>query len=134
MQQPSAYWRALKFIEKDVFTAMRLLERALELAPHFVQARDDYAAILTERGDFTDAAVQTGLLLAEEPRNVRYRTLHANAAMHVGDYDTALDLLTDLLRESFPPMRVHGCSMPRASAFSGAMTKAFRHCVPLPGF
>ncbi len=91
----------LEVHEKDVFTAMRLLERALELAPHFVQARDDYAAILTERGDFTDAAVQTGLLLAEEPRNVRYRTLHANSVMHVGDYDTALDLLTDLLRE-FP--------------------------------
>lgn len=87
--------------EKDIYTAMRLLERALELAPRFVQARDDYAAILTEEGSYTAAAVQTALLLEAEPHNTRYRTLHAHATMHIGNYDTALGLLTELLRE-FP--------------------------------
>ncbi len=91
----------LEILDKDVFTAMRLLERALELSPRFAQARDDYAAILNEQGDYPATAVHTALLLAEEPHNSRYCTLHAHATMHVGDYDTALDLLTDLLRQ-FP--------------------------------
>jgi tetratricopeptide (TPR) repeat protein len=78
---------------------MRLLERALELSPNYVGARDDYAVILIDKGSYTAAAAQLERLLAQEPRSLRYRTLQAHATMAIGDYDTALDLLIDIMRE-----------------------------------
>lgn len=98
----SAAIRLLAGVEmqsEDQITALRLLERALELSPGYIAARDDYAAILAEREDNRAAVPHAAMLLAHEPRNPRYRSLVARLAMHMGDYDTAVDLLTGLLRD-----------------------------------
>ena len=83
----------------DGFTCMRLLERALDLSPNYVQAREEYASVLLDRGSFVAAAKQTKLLIAHAPRNPDYRTLHVHTTMHIGDFDEALELLVGLLRE-----------------------------------
>jgi tetratricopeptide (TPR) repeat protein len=83
----------------DGITCMRLLERALDLSPNYVDAREEYASVLMDRRDFGNAVPQIKRLLAHAPRNPHYRTMHAHAITYVGDFHGALELLVGLLRE-----------------------------------
>src|SRR4029077_4769390 len=57
--------------------AGELLERCLELAPNFHGARQNYAVALHRQGNHASALPQIERLLAAEPRNANYRSLHA---------------------------------------------------------
>jgi tetratricopeptide (TPR) repeat protein len=90
----------LEMLAGDLPTAWRLLERALDLCPGYIGAREDYAASLMERRSrAAAAAVQTQRLLDHAPRNVRYRELHAYAMVFTGKLEIAVEVLAGLLRE-----------------------------------
>ncbi len=90
----------LETLAGDSVTSWSLLERALDLCPGYIGAREDYAESLVERrSKAVPAAIQTRRLLDHSPRNARYRRLHAYAMMHTGKLAAAVDILVGLLRE-----------------------------------
>lgn len=72
--------------------AERLLERALELAPHFTLARASYANVLAKRGRYEQAVAEAERALAAEPDNPALLVLKANTLVRVGDHDRAIGL------------------------------------------
>ena len=94
--------RLLAQLEKstgDEITSMRLLERALEVCPHYIGARQNYAELLAQRRVPAAAAAQTALLVAHNPRSAYYRHLHAHAMFQLGKLDATIDIMAALLRE-----------------------------------
>jgi len=77
----------------------KLLVRCLELAPSFLAARHNYALVLHRQSKATEALTQIDMLLAADPRNPSYRFLRASALTRVGEYEAAIALYEDLLRE-----------------------------------
>jgi len=67
-----------------------LLESALEFDPDFVLARIDYVEALHKRQKYAEALEQAKILLRTDPDNPAFKSLYANQAMAVGDYDAAL--------------------------------------------
>jgi tetratricopeptide (TPR) repeat protein len=80
--------------------ALLLLERCLELAPGFDEARHNYAIVLNRLNRPQDAINELERLLRTHPRNPGYRNLKAVALCHTGDYAGAIDLYDTLLREN----------------------------------
>jgi tetratricopeptide (TPR) repeat protein len=96
----AAAMRLLAHLDRgDGLTPLRLLERALDLCPDFIDAREDYAASLVERRAHVAFAVQAKLLLAHAPRNKQYCHGYALAMVRTGNFEAALDILTGLLRD-----------------------------------
>jgi tetratricopeptide (TPR) repeat protein len=99
----AAAMRALARLElrdDDNFTAWRLLERALELCPDYIGAREDYAeSLLAHRFKAISAARETKRLLDHAPHIERYRKMHAYAMLLTRHLDEADELLTGLLRD-----------------------------------
>ena len=81
--------------------AEALLARALELAPGFAAARQNYASILYRHNKPQEVIEQTDILLKADPRNPAYRALRAAALSHLGEYPQASAAYEKLLRE-FP--------------------------------
>ena len=79
--------------------AEKLLARALELAPGFIQARHHYATVLHRQSKSEAALEQCDILLKEDPRNPGYRTLKAAALVRIGEYERAIDGYEGLLKE-----------------------------------
>jgi len=77
--------------------AIHLLERCLELAPHFHLARQNYAAALARRQRYDEALAQIDKLLVAEPRNPQFRMIRASFLVQKGDHDAALAAYEDLL-------------------------------------
>ena len=80
--------------------AEMLLERALELAPLYVPARHEYAAVLQAQSKNVQALPHLTWLLAQDPRNVQYRTLMAVSLADVGAYEKSLTLYEGLAGEA----------------------------------
>jgi tetratricopeptide (TPR) repeat protein len=123
----------LEIMAGDGVTSTWLLERALALCPNYIGARADYAGVLVDAHAQEAAAVQTTLLLAQEPRNEHYRRLYAQAMIHTSNFDAALDTLVGLLRENRGEA---GDWLPYAQVlrFLGRRyesMQAFRHCLEL---
>ncbi len=79
--------------------AENLLARALELAPGFTAARQNYALIL-HRGSKPVAALrEVELLLAQDPRNPSHRNLKAVVLGTIGEYERSIAIYADLLAE-----------------------------------
>jgi tetratricopeptide (TPR) repeat protein len=118
----------------DIVTSWRLLERALDLCPGYIGAREDYAASLLERRSKAIAAAhQTRLLLDHAPRNANYRRMHAYAMIFTGNLDVAMDLLVGLLRES-PLETSYWQAYAQTLQFLGRRhesEQAFRKCLEL---
>ncbi len=95
--------RLLARLEKlagDAFTPGSLLERALEVCPGYVGAREDYVVSLMERRYNSAAAiVEIRRLLDHAPRNSRYREMYAYAMIYTGELEVAVEVLAGLLRE-----------------------------------
>jgi tetratricopeptide (TPR) repeat protein len=131
--------RLLAQLEKlsgDEITSLRLLERALDLCPQYIAAREDYAALLIERQAHAAAATQTAHLIAHAPDNAHYRNMHAWAMVNTGDGDSAIEILTELLREN--PRQAKAWQMyAQALHFMGRTeesVQAYRRCLELqPG-
>ncbi len=79
--------------------AVSLLARCMELAPSFHAARQNYALVLNRAERPAEALEQIEILLAREPRNPSYRNLKAVILCHVGEYEKAIALYDQLLRE-----------------------------------
>jgi len=79
--------------------AAGLLERCLELAPSFVEARFNYATVLDRCNRPVEALQQIGQLLATEPNNPHYRNLKGTALIAIGEYQQASELFAKLLAE-----------------------------------
>ena len=79
--------------------ALRLLERCLELAPGFVEARANYAGVLYRANKTADAAREAEILLKHNPRNPAYRNLKAAALARLGENERALGCYESVLRD-----------------------------------
>lgn len=70
--------------------AIKLLRRALELAPGFRPARYNLALVLFRNNQTLDALDDLASLIAQEPDNPAYHNLTAVAALRIGQFDRAL--------------------------------------------
>ena len=87
-------------VEHDVLDdAELLLENALRLAPDCHAARYEYAVLLVKRHKHLLAREQMEKLLRIDPDNRIYRTTYATVCMGFGDYERAVPLYRELLRE-----------------------------------
>lgn len=81
--------------------AKNLLERALELAPDFTLARNNYALVLLRSQELTEALEQVDSLLSEDPNNPRYLILKGSILVRMGDHPPALAIFEKILA-SYP--------------------------------
>ncbi|MEP6484786.1 MAG: sulfotransferase [Rudaea sp.] len=81
--------------------AEHLLERCLELAPGFQEARLNYAIVLHRTNQPREALVQLDRMLHEDARSPACRNLKAAVLCRTGDYEPAIAIYESLLRE-FP--------------------------------
>ena len=79
--------------------AEKLLARCLQLAPSFLAARHNCALVLHRQSKAAQALQQIDLLLEADPHNPSYRFLRATALTRVGEYDAAIAIYEDILRE-----------------------------------
>ena len=82
----------------DLTTAAQVFERALELSPGYLAARNDYAQLLMAQRNYIAAYRQSDHLLAAAPNNVKYRILRADAAMHMERFDEAIVIFEAILK------------------------------------
>ena len=117
--------------------AEHLLERCLELAPSFREARQNYALLLHRENKPEQALAELETLLANDPGNPSHRTLKAAILCRLGDYDAGIVLYEQILREYPNNPRVwlsHGHALKTAGQQAAAIA-AYRHCCVLdPGF
>jgi tetratricopeptide (TPR) repeat protein len=83
-----------------------LLAAALRMAPDYVELRRDYACVLLDRHKEVEAIVELDKLLALDPRNIDYRTLHATASVGLGDHEGGIRGFTDVLADTNPASRL----------------------------
>ena len=76
-----------------------LLESALKFEPDNKRVRIDYIQALRKRQKFSAALEQAGLLLESAPDNPQFKSLFAIESMQTGDYDTALAMFDDILKQ-----------------------------------
>ena len=76
-----------------------LLERCLELAPSFDEARHNHAVALFRQGKAAPALLQMERLLAKQPRNPGYRNLKAAILAHLGEYAESIHVYEAVLKE-----------------------------------
>jgi tetratricopeptide (TPR) repeat protein len=79
-----------------------LLAAVLQRFPDYSAARYDYASVLLGRHKHSQALIELDKLLGVDPANRQYRTLHATAAVGLGDHARAITLYEDLLRDALP--------------------------------
>jgi tetratricopeptide (TPR) repeat protein len=84
-----------------------LLAAALEIAPNYRAARQDYAGVLVEVHKFKEARLILDQLLQEEPGNRLFRTLRATSSVGLGDHERAVDLYRELLQETPEDAELH---------------------------
>lgn len=80
--------------------AANLLVRALELAPGFVPARHMLAVVFYRQARSEEALVEVDRLLAEDARNLAYRSLKAAILVRIGDYPQAIALYEGVLADA----------------------------------
>ena len=95
-------------MEREVLEdAQLLLERVLELAPDYHLARFEHAQVLARRHLYLEARRETERLLAIDPGNRAYRTLHALTLVGLGQHEHALELYRELLTGAAQPAELH---------------------------
>jgi len=113
--------------------AQALLERCLELAPGFHEARHNYAIVLNRLSRPQDAIVELEKLLDVDAANPAYRNLKAVALCHTGDYATAIDIYNELIRQ-FPQQAPLWLSYGHALKTAGQQDRAigaYTRCIEL---
>lgn len=76
-----------------------LLRRVMELAPSFTAARHNLALVLLRQGKVLDALREIETLRRSEGDNPQYRNLQAAALARLGDYEGALAMYAEVIRE-----------------------------------
>jgi Flp pilus assembly protein TadD len=117
--------------------ALGLLERCLELAPGFREARQHYALVLHRDQHSEEALAQLDILLADDAGNPGCRMLKAAILCRLGEYDAGIALYEAILREYPNNPRVwmsHGHALKTAGRQDAAIA-AYRRSIALdPGF
>jgi tetratricopeptide (TPR) repeat protein len=110
-----------------------LLERCLELAPGFNEARHNYALVLNRVNKPHQALGEVARLRRGDPQNPAYRNQEAITLCHTGDYATAIGIYDALLRE-FPLQAQIWLSYGHALKTAGRQDEAiaaYRRCLDL---
>ena len=95
-------------IERDALDdAQLLLEGVLDVAPEYDAARFEYAQVLSKRQMHQQAQEQVEKLLAADPDNRNYRTLHAMTCIGLGQNERAVELYRGLLQDAPRPAELH---------------------------
>ena len=112
--------------------AQLLLERCLELAPGFHEARHNYAIVLNRLNKPQEAIAELDQLLRVDARNPGYRNLKAVALCHTGEYENAIGIYQELLREG-PRHALIWLSFGHALKTAGprARVAAYSRCIEL---
>jgi tetratricopeptide (TPR) repeat protein len=77
-----------------------LLESVLEFSPNYQLARYDYVRVLLQRHRNAVALAEARILLQADPQNRDYRAAYASACVGLADYEAAIRIYRDLLREA----------------------------------
>lgn len=112
---------------------LNLLERCLELAPGFREARQHYALVLHRDQQSEAALVQLQTLLDDDPGNPGCRTLKAAILCRLGEYDAGIEMYDAILREYPHNPRVwmsHGHALKTAGRQDEAIA-AYRRSIAL---
>ncbi|HEY3637535.1 MAG TPA: sulfotransferase [Rhizomicrobium sp.] len=109
----------------ELTTARAILERALTLAPDYEGARADLAQLFRALGEDRRAASETAKLVADAPENFAYRALHADALLMLGDFESGIPLLEQLIREKPSHARLR-CVYAQALHFAGRRDESAR--------
>ena len=120
-QTDVAAMRVLACMERsrdNMFVALNLFGRALDLAPDYHGAREDLVFVLRVLSRDAEAVAQTARLLAEAPDNVNYRVMRADALRNIGDMEGASSILEQLVREN-PGFARLRCIHARVLRFAG---------------
>jgi cytochrome c-type biogenesis protein CcmH/NrfG len=117
--------------------AQHLLERCLELAPSFREARQNYALVLQRDNKPAQALAELDILLAHDPGNPAYRILKAASLCRVGEYETAIGIYQEVL-DGYPGNARIWLSFGHALKTAGHQDRAihaYRKSIELdPGF
>jgi tetratricopeptide (TPR) repeat protein len=119
-------WRA-----GDLTSARALFERALDLAPIYEGAREDFVQLLRVQNEDARAVAETARLVAQTPASVTYRALHADALRSVGDLQAAILIMEQLIQED-PGNAQFRCVYAQALHFAGRRedsVREFRACL-----
>ena len=76
-----------------------LLESATKIEPDNVQVRLDYIQVLRKRQKFEQALDEARHLLQTSPQNPQFKSLFAVECMQTGDYDTAITMFDEILKQ-----------------------------------
>jgi predicted Zn-dependent protease len=112
-------------------TACALLQRAIDLAPLYIACRADLLLLQAHRSAHAFVLAETARLLRDDPRNVLYRVLRADALRAVGDLPAAIALMDDLIREGQRAPNFQ-CVYAQALHFAGRSQEAadiYRACL-----
>lgn len=87
----------IKLAHNDLVGATSELERVVNGAPQFVQARMTLGAALAQQGDYAQAQQQLQQVISETPDNIEARRLLADVQLKLGQPEAALGVLTPAL-------------------------------------
>jgi tetratricopeptide (TPR) repeat protein len=113
--------------------AAHLLERCLELAPGFREARHNYAIVLNRTNRPAEALVQLDQLLRVDPAHPGYRNVKAIALCHIGGYEAAIAIYDGLAAE-YPNHAETWLSLGHALKTAGQTARAiaaYLRCIEL---
>jgi len=117
--------------------AAHLLERCLELAPDFLEARWNYALILHRSNRPADALAEIARVLQRDPTHAGCLNLKAAVLCRIGNYEEALALYRELVLDHPDTVKLwlsHGHALKTADHVQEAVV-AYRRCVELePSF
>lgn len=117
--------------------AAHLLERCLELAPDFLEARWNHALVLHRSNRPQDALAEIERVLVLDPAHASCLNLKAAVLCRVGDYDEALALYGKLVADHPDTVKLwlsYGHALKTAN-HTGQAVAAYRRCVELePAF
>jgi tetratricopeptide (TPR) repeat protein len=85
--------------QKQYPAAELLLERALDLAPHYIKARRDLVGVLMAQGKNVQAMPHIRRLQSEEPRELAHRVVLALALSNIGEFDKSLPIYDSAKKE-----------------------------------
>jgi tetratricopeptide (TPR) repeat protein len=83
-----------------------LLAGALAMAPDYVELRRDLACVMLDRHKHADAIDELDKLLALDPTNIDYRTLHATATVGLGKHEAGIHGFAGVLSDIEPQSRL----------------------------
>ena len=117
----------------DEFTSLALLERMLDLAPDYDDARQELATKLSDQRQFVRAIEQTATLMRAAPQNPAYRALHAQFLENSGEISAGMSIVEELVRQypRHPGFWLRYGTLLRGVGKREESARAFRTCLEL---